>query len=116
MNKFLIGITVLIIVSTVAQSFLPWWVIIPIGFVTGMWYQGKIIKSYFLGFIGIFFLWFLAASLFNALNGGTMAPLLGNLFGNLPGIISLLMTGLIGGLIGGLSVLSGTLFQSLLDK
>ena len=114
MNKFIVCLLSLVVVTGIAQSFLPWWILIPVGFMVGLWYQGSIFKSYCLGFVGIFLLWLIAASYFNYSNGGTMAPLLGNLFGNLPGIVSLLMTSVIGGLMGGLSVLNGSLFRTLL--
>jgi len=114
MNKFIRCLLSLIVVTGIAQNFLPWWILIPIGFVIGIWYQGSIFKSYCLGFLGIFLLWLIASSYFNYSNGGTMAPLLGNLFGNLSSIFSLLLTGVIGGVMGGLSVLSGALFRGLL--
>lgn len=116
-NNFQIKMTYLIIlvVSAVAQLFLPWWVIAPISFALAAW-KSESAKGAFAAAAGaITTLWVAYAGYLNASTDGVMLQKIGAMFAeNIKFLQKLPITGsfftimvLIGGNVAGFSAMAG---------
>ena len=106
----------ILLISLVAQFFLPWWVIAPIAF--GLAARGKESgkKSFWNGFFAIFILWICMALLRSLPNENLLANRVGEML-NLPPasynwLILVLISGTIGGLVAGISAFAGFQFRN----
>jgi hypothetical protein len=106
---------IILVVSAVAQLFLPWWVIAPIAFLVGMLKSTSGKSSFFAGAAAIATLWIAYALYLNISSDGLMLDRIGNLFAeslkflkNVPFTVSFFaIMALIGALVGGFSALAG---------
>jgi len=112
---------IILIVSAVAQFFLPWWIIAPISFAIGAWRAESSKVAYWAGAGAVATLWIIYASYLNFSSGGVMLDKIGSLFSeslkflkNLPFTVSFftIMT-IIGSQVGGFSALAGYHFRQL---
>ena len=103
----------LIMVFTVITSLipnLPWWTfLIPIGLI-GIFVNIKQwqIRTFWLGFLAGFIIWFAANYYFDATSNGLVLSKVGNLL-FVPKIVVLIISGIIGGLCSGLALTAGKL-------
>lgn len=112
---------IILVVSAIAQLFLPWWVIAPIAFLVGMMKSNSASGSFFAGAGAIATLWIAYAFYLNISSDGLMLDRIGNLFSeslkflkNIPYTVSFFaIMALIGGLVGGFSALAGYQFKQL---
>ncbi|RFS16234.1 hypothetical protein [Emticicia sp. C21] len=112
---------IILIVSAIAQLFLPWWVIAPIAFLVGMMKSKSSSGSFFAGAGAIATLWIAYALYLNMSSDGLMLDRVGGLFlesmkflKNIPYTLSFfVIMALIGGLVGGFSALAGYQFKQL---
>ena len=105
----------ILLISLVAQFFLPWWVIAPIAFLLAarLGLNGK--KSFWNGFSALFILWTCMALLRTLPNENLLANRVGQML-TLPEsgfnwVILVIITGIIGGLVAGLSAFAGFQFK-----
>lgn len=112
---------IILIVSAIAQLFLPWWVIAPITFLVGMMMSASAKGAFATGAGAIATLWIAYALYLNISSEGLMLNRIGSLFAeslkflkNVPFTASFftIMT-LIGSLVGGFSALAGYQFKQL---
>lgn len=105
----------ILIVSAIAQMFLPWWIIAPIAFAVGLVASKSASGAFFAGAGAIATLWIAYALYLNVSADGLMLDRIGNLFAenlkflkNMPFTLSFFaIMALIGGLVGGFSALAG---------
>ncbi len=114
--KNIILIPIIIIISSIFQLFLPWWVIAVICFAAC--YQANVSK--FIAFtnslFAIFALWYFKALMTDGNFDEPMSILLGNIIGGISGSSVLFLTAIIGGIVAGLSGLLGAWSRSLFSK
>ncbi len=96
--------------------FLPWWSIALPCFASGILFNKKTIVHGFLGFIAVFIVWFLLASIAQQSNAKELSIMIGNLFGGLDSIMLVFLAGVIGGLYGFLAQISGSLLGKIIKK
>lgn len=106
--KFLIHIILIIIVTFLLQSFLPWWTLAIGAFVVSFMMGNKGVNSFFAGFLAVGLLW-LGISFYIDF---TTESILTEKLNRLLPLNSMLLTFLIGGLVGGLSSLTGALLRA----
>ena len=71
---------IILIVSAVAQYYLPWWVIAPIAFAIGAWKSETAFGAYAAAAGAIATLWVGYATFLNSANEGIMVQKIGGLF------------------------------------
>ncbi|CAH0997402.1 hypothetical protein EMA8858_03534 [Emticicia aquatica] len=112
---------IILIISAIAQYFLPWWVIAPISFLIGAWKSASALKAYAAAAGAIATLWLGYATFLNMSNDGIMVQKIGGLFSenlkflkNMPITPTFLaiMT-IIGSQVAGLSATAGYHFKAL---
>ena len=112
--KFTVSIILIAVLSFALGLYLPWWSVAIAAFaVTALIHQRAGI-SFMAGFIAVFLLWFLMATVIDIRNQHILArklafllPLGGNTF------LLLLITALVGGIVGGSSALTGSYLRRL---
>jgi len=113
-------ILILIIVSFIAQSFLPWWIIMPVCLIGGFLFSKSGKQAFWSGFSSIFMLWVIKMLTLSLPNEHLLANRIGQVFmlpeSNNNWIILLLAGSIIGGLVGGLSCLTGNSFQKTTER
>lgn len=112
---------IILIVSAIAQYFLPWWVIAPISFVVGAWRSDSGKAAYFAAAGAIATLWVAYAAYLHISSGGFMLEKIGALFAeslkflkNMPLTITFFaIMAIIGSQVAGLSATAGYHFRQL---
>ena len=113
---------IILIVSAVAQYFLPWWVIAPISFGVAAWKPNTALGAYTSAAAAITTLWVGYATFLNMSNEGIMIQKIAGLFSeNLKFLKNLPVTptffaimAIIGSQVAGLSAVAGHHFKALL--
>ncbi|MEM1135807.1 MAG: hypothetical protein AAGI07_08195 [Bacteroidota bacterium] len=107
----IIKIILIVLFAYLASLFLPWWSMAIVCFLVVFVNGGTNTQNFLAGFLAIFFLWFVHASIIDYQNESILSMRIAKLF-NLPNSITLiLVTALIGGIVGGISSISGNLFR-----
>lgn len=114
--KGIIALLLMVVLSIIACMFLPWWVVAPICFLVGMTFMDKGGQAFGLGFLAIFLVWGITASISSFSNDFIILQRMGQIFKLPSGYLLLLITAVLGGLIGALSALSGYFLQTINDK
>jgi hypothetical protein len=97
----------ILILSLVAQFFLPWWIIAPVAFGLAFWKAFTARKAFTTGFVGIALGW-LGYSLFIHLRTeGILTERIAHVLPLHNSLLLILMTVLMGGLVGGMAALAG---------
>ncbi|TGE26413.1 hypothetical protein [Hymenobacter metallicola] len=100
---------VILILSAVAQLFLPWWIIMPISFGAAFLLERHGGRAFLAGFNGVGIGWFALAAWHTSNNDGLLAHRVAQL---LPlgghGWALVVLTAVLSGLVGGLGALAGT--------
>ena len=101
----------ILIISLILQSFLPWWIIALVAFGLAFWKANRAGQAFASGFGALFLLWIIMGLIHTIPNENLLANRVGEMLliplNSLNWIIVLLVTGLIGGLVAGLSALAG---------
>ncbi len=105
--KFILYTLAIIILGYLGHTFLPWWSIVIVAALVGLFTDYSGIRAFSLGFLGVALLWGVYATFVNFQNEGIIASRLGELFGGMSPTIMLLITTLLGGFLGGLGTLTG---------
>ena len=110
----------ILLLSLIAQFFLPWWVIAPITFILAAWMGNKPSKSFGNGFSAIFILWSCMALLHTLPNENLLANRVGQVLTSsekgMPWLLLVLLTATLGGLVAGVSALAGAYFKEAFGK
>ena len=110
----------ILLLSLIAQFFLPWWVITLIAFILAAWMGNKPRKSFGNGFSAIFILWACMALLHTLPNENLLANRVGQVLTSsekgMPGLLLVLLTATLGGLVAGVSALAGAYFKEAFGK
>ncbi len=112
---------IILIVSAVAQYFLPWWIIAPIAFAISAWKSKTALGAYIAAAAAIATLWVSYAAFLNSSNEGIMVQKIGGLFSenikflkNLPVTPTFfVIMAIIGSQVAGLSATAGYYFRQL---
>jgi hypothetical protein len=113
---------IILIVSAIAQYFLPWWIIAPISFAIGAWRTTSGKDAYLAAAGAIMTLWIAYAAYLNITSGGIMLEKIGGLFSeslkflkNMPLTVTFFtIMAIIGSQVAGLSAMAGYHFRQLL--
>lgn len=107
MSKLLF-VPIILILSFVAQMFLPWWIVAVICFIACFIMVDSLLAAY-AGCMGaISSLWYGGAVIADLHFDMPMSSLLGSLFGNISPSLIYLLTSMVGGIVAGLSGMMGT--------
>lgn len=110
-------ILIIIVSCFIAQSFLPWWIIVPICLITSFFFSSSKKQAFWSGFSGVFILWLVKILSLSLPNEHLLANKVGQVFmlpeSNYNWIILLTLSSVIGGMVGGLSCLTGNSFKKL---
>lgn len=101
--KVLRDVLILVVVAGIFAYFVGSWTLIPIAFLSGIFYEKLNSKRLWIGLIAGFCLWFGFAIFLDLRNDHLLSAQIGQLLGNLSGPILLLITGLMGALLASLS-------------
>ncbi|NJK82531.1 MAG: hypothetical protein HC912_00650 [Saprospiraceae bacterium] len=81
MNKFLIQLMLTLIIGTLVQLFLPWWSLVVVAAIIGLFFKYKYdVMSFLAGFIAIGFSWLVYAFWLSS-SSSTLPQKMGELFG-----------------------------------
>lgn len=102
-------ISLIAVLTAVAQWFGPWWVCIPIALIIEAIFGKHKEFAFFSGFYGVCIPWLLYALYQDQLNDSLLSVRIAALF-KLPqfGFVLVIITGLIGGVAGGIGSLTGS--------
>jgi hypothetical protein len=90
---------------------LPWWTIVPVGFLVGIIVSQGALANFGTGFSAGSVLWYAAASWLNSANLGVFSNKIGQIFMGLTPVHLLLITAGIGGILAGMGALTGYYFR-----
>ena len=110
--KFTVSIILIAILSFALGLYLPWWSFAVAAFAVIALIHQRPALAFLAGFVSIFVLWFLLATVIDIRNQhflskkmALLLPLGGNTF------LLMLVTALVGGLVGGFAALSGSFLR-----
>jgi hypothetical protein len=112
--KFLIQVVLTVLLSYVAEQFLPWWTIGICAAIITMGFTLNKITAFLGGFTAISLLWMIVATLIDVRTNGILSAKIAPLLGFQSATLLILLTGLVGGMVGGLGALSGQQVRTLL--
>jgi len=106
----------ILILSFISEIFLPWWSIAVMAFAVGFVKTPTDWKSFWAGFLGVGFLWWMTSGYVHFRTNGLLTSKVGAMFTLPLPILVVLITGLIGGLVGGLAAGAGFHFRAVVKK
>lgn len=111
-RMFIPGMLLTAVLSAIAGWFLPWWWLLPLCFLLGMFLAPVNRSPFIRGFLAIFFLWAGYAWWLDFQNESILSARLVQLF-PIPQwpILLIIITGLLGGLQAGLIMKAGDIFR-----
>lgn len=117
MKNILIQFILTAIITWLAQLFLPWWSLVIIAGIIALFFTHKYgATSFFVGFLSVGLVWFLAAFMAtNGVDNQILPAKMGELFGGLSRMSLILTTAAIGGIMGGFGALTGSLGKKLME-
>lgn len=113
--KYLLYVLAIIIIGYLGHLFLPWWSIVLVAGLVGLFTKFSGIRAFAIGFLGVALLWGVYAGLLNAQNEGIIASRLAALLGDMSPAGLIGITTLLGGLLGGMATLTGNLGRKLVS-
>ena len=116
MKKTIFGIIAIIVLGFAGHSFLPWWSIVAVAAIVGIFIGKSGLQSFLFGFVAVLLLWGIYAWQLDTANVSILSSRIGNLFGGLNPFSLILLTGLLGGVLGGLGAMTGALGRQVFEK
>lgn len=107
--RFTLATLLTITLSFIAGLYLPWWSIALVAFLVALLIKQNIGRAYLSGFVGVFLLWGVLATIIHIRNNGLLSQKIAQLFklnGN--AFLLILLTALIGGVVAGFAAMSGS--------
>jgi hypothetical protein len=105
--KLIAHIIVVLLISWLLQSFLPWWTMAIGAFATGLYFRQNGFKSFFAGLIGVGLLWFGMAYYIDTTTDSILSSKVAAIFPTKTVGLLMLVTAVIGGLVGGFASMTG---------
>jgi hypothetical protein len=105
--KFLAHFIVVLLLSWLVQSFLPWWTMAVVAFATGLFFKQGGSRSFLAGLLGVGLLWFVVAWYSDSSTNSILSEKVAGIFPTKTIGLLLLVTAFIGGLVGGLASMTG---------
>lgn len=105
--KLLTHIVVVLLLSWLLQTFLPWWTMAVGAFATGLFFRHGGFKSFVAGLIGVGLLWFAMAYYLDSSTNSILSSKVANIFPTKTVGLLMLVTAFIGGIVGGLASMTG---------
>lgn len=109
--KLLLHILILIIVTFILQSFLPWWSMAIGAFAIAYGFAHSGIKSFLAGFIAIGLVWLGLAIYIDVASASILTTKVAQLFPTKTVPLLFVLTVFIGGLVGGMASLTGAILS-----
>lgn len=110
--KFFVALLLTALLSFAGALFFPWWIIALAAFVVAAFIPQTSLKAFIAGFLGLFLLWGIQATLIDANNHHVLATKVAGLLPLGGSYIALiLVTAFIGGLVGGMGALTGSFLR-----
>lgn len=111
--KFFVALLLTALLSFAGALFFPWWIIALAAFIVAAFIPQKAFLSFIAGFLALFLLWGVQASIIDANNHHVLSTKVAELL-PLRGsyILLLFVTAFIGGLVGGMGALTGSFLRS----
>ena len=106
----------ILILSFIAEMFLPWWSIAVVAFAVGFVKTATGWKSFWAGFLGVGFLWWMTSGTIHFRTDGILTSKVAEMLTLPLPILVILITGLIGGLVGGLAASSGFHLRAIVKR
>ncbi|SMO79000.1 hypothetical protein [Solitalea koreensis] len=104
----------ILIIATIAQFFLPWWVIMLVPFLLTLWKGEKGNHSFFAGFVAIFISWLIYSLILHFRTDGILTGKIAEMMMIKSPMLLIFAGSLIGGLAGGIAAITGTYLKQLL--
>jgi hypothetical protein len=114
--KFMIQVVLTILLSYMAEQYLPWWTISICAAAVAMGLPLNRITAFLGGFTAISLLWMIVATLIDVRTNSILSTKIAPLLGFQSATLLILLTGLVGGLVGGLGALSGQQIRTLFTQ
>ena len=108
----ILAVLLILILSFISEIFLPWWSIAVVAFAVGIAKTPTGWKSFWAGFLGVGFLWWMTSGYIHFRTDGILTSKVGEMLTLPLPILVVLITGLIGGLVGGFAATSGCYFKA----
>lgn len=105
--KFLIHLIVVLLLSWILQSFLPWWTMAIGAFATGLYFRQNGFMSFLAGMLGVGLLWYGMAWYADSSTSSILSEKVAGIFPTKTIGLLLLVTAFVGGLVGGLASMTG---------
>lgn len=105
--KFLAHFVVVLLLTWMLQSFLPWWTMAIGAFATGLFFRQSGFMSFLAGLLGVGLLWFAVAWYSDSSTNSILSSKVAGIFPTKTVGLLLLVTAFIGGLVGGLASMTG---------
>lgn len=110
--KFFLSIITIGIVAFIAGLYFPWWSIAIVAFCISFFINQQPLIAFLSGFLGIFLMWAILASIINSANGGILATRIAGMFGlGTNQTLLIISTAVIGGIVGGFSSLAASFLR-----
>lgn len=105
--KFGAHVIVIVLLSFLLQSFLPWWTMAVGAFATGLFFRQGGVRSFLAGLLGVGLLWLGMAWYLDSSTGSILTSKVAAIFPTKTVGLLLLITAVIGGLVGGFASMTG---------
>jgi len=105
--KFIAHLIVVLLLSWLLQTFLPWWTMAIGAFATALIFKQSGFKSFLAGLFGVGLLWFLMAWYLDASTDSILSSRVAAIFPTKTVGLLMLVTAVIGGLVGGFASMTG---------
>jgi hypothetical protein len=105
--KFIAQVIVVLLISWLLQSFLPWWSMAVGAFAIGLIFGSSGVMSFLAGLLGVGLLWFAMAYMTSG--GSDLAVRVAEILPTKTIGVLLIVTALVGGLVGGFASMTGGL-------
>lgn len=105
--KFVLHLIVVLLLSWLLQSFLPWWTMAIGAFATGLFFRQSGFKSFLAGLLGVGLLWYIMAWYIDSSTGSILSSRVAAIFPTKTVGLLMLVTAILGGLVGGLASMTG---------
>lgn len=114
--RLLLAIVLTVILSLIAEMFLPWWSLAVVAFLVTLVLRLRSGQAFLAGFLGIFILWFVGAFVRDVQNDHILSLRMSELFKLSGSLVFMLVGALIGAIVGGLAGWSGATVSRLFAK
>lgn len=114
--RFLISIIVCALLASVMERFLPWWSVAIATFLVSMLWKQSAGKSFLMGFLAVFLLWFIMAFVMSRANDNILAARMAQLFQLPNALLFMAIAAIVGGIVGGMGAWCGTVVSKSISK